>query len=137
MSIFIIKKYQNIKHLEIINRDGIIAASIYISFRINNTPRTASEIAKIFNLDKTSATRGSKNACSIINTIEKKEDEKTVLCKTGPQSFIERYCSKLNINNELTRLCMFVAKKIQDTNSTRKYTEFYSKWYCLFCASSL
>ena len=105
-----------------INRDGIIAASIYISFRINNTPRTAAEIAKIFNLDKTSATKGCKNACSIINTIEKTEEEKTVLCKTGPQSFIERYCSKLNINNELTRLSMFVAKKIQDTNAIPENT---------------
>jgi len=105
-----------------INRDGIIAASIYISFRINNTPRTASEIAQIFNLDKTSATRGCKNACSIINTIEKNETEKTVLCKTGPQSFIERYCSRLNINNELTRLSMFIAKKIQDTNSIPENT---------------
>jgi transcription initiation factor TFIIB len=105
-----------------INRDGIIAASIYISFRINNTPRTASEIARIFNLDKTSATKGCKNACSIINTIEAEDTEKTVLCKTGPQSFIERYCSRLNINNELTRLCMFVAKKIQDTNSIPENT---------------
>lgn len=105
-----------------INRDGIIAASIYISFRINNTPRTASEIARIFNLDKTSATKGCKNACSIVNTIEKSEQEKTVLCKTGPLSFIERYCSRLNINNELTRLCMFVATKIQDTNSIPENT---------------
>ena len=33
------------------NRDGIIAASIYISFRINKYPRTAKEIATLFNLD--------------------------------------------------------------------------------------
>ena len=105
-----------------INRDGIIAASIYISFRINNTPRTASEIAHIFNLDKTSATRGCKNACSIINTLEKGDSDKTVLCKTGPKSFIERYCSRLNINTELTRLCVFVAGKIQDTNAIPENT---------------
>ena len=30
-----IKRFQNIRHLEDVNRDGIIAASIYISCRIN------------------------------------------------------------------------------------------------------
>ena len=52
-----------------LNREGIIAASIYISARINNYPRTAKEIATIFNLDNTSATKGCKNALSIINKI--------------------------------------------------------------------
>ena len=44
-----------------LNRHGIIAASIYISCSINNYPRTAKEIATIFNLDCTSATKGCKN----------------------------------------------------------------------------
>jgi transcription initiation factor TFIIB len=97
------------------NRDGILAASIYISCRINNFPRTAKEIANIFNLDVTSATKGCKNAISIINNIEKDMDnkEKTSFCKTKPESFIERFCSKLNINNELTKLCKFVSMKIE------------------------
>jgi transcription initiation factor TFIIB len=100
------------------NRDGIIAASIYISCRINNFPRTAKEIANIFNLDVTSATKGCKNAISIINNIEKDMDnkEKTSFCKTKPESFIERFCSKLNINTELTKLCKFVSMKIEKMN---------------------
>jgi transcription initiation factor TFIIB len=97
------------------NRDGIIAASIYISCRINNYPRTAKEIAQIFNLDATSATKGCKNALSIINNLEKDMDnkEKTNFGKTKPEAFIERYCSKLNINNELTKLCQFISMKIE------------------------
>jgi transcription initiation factor TFIIB len=97
------------------NRDGILAASIYISCRINNYPRTAKEIANIFHLDVTSATKGCKNAISIINNIEKDMDnkEKTMFCKTKPESFIDRFCSKLNINNELTKLCKFVSMKIE------------------------
>ena len=96
------------------NRDGILAASIYISCKINSYPRTAKEIATIFNLDVTSATRGCKNALSIINNLEKDlvNTEKTAFCRTKPESFIERYCSKLNINNELTKLCQFIAMKI-------------------------
>jgi transcription initiation factor TFIIB len=97
------------------NRDGIIAASIYISCRINNYPRTAKEIATIFHLDVTSATKGCKNALAIINNLEKDMDnkEKTIFATTKPEAFIERFCSKLNMNHELTRLCHFIAMKIE------------------------
>ena len=97
------------------NRDGILAASIYISCRINNFPRTAKEIATIFHLDVTSATKGCKNALLIINNLEKDLDnkEKTSFSKTKPEAFIERYCSKLNINGELTKLSQFIAMKIE------------------------
>jgi transcription initiation factor TFIIB len=97
------------------NREGILAASIYISCRINNYPRTAKEIAGIFNLDVTNATKGCKNAITIINNLEKDMDnkEKTLFCMTKPESFIERFCSKLNINGELTKLCQFISMKIE------------------------
>jgi len=100
------------------NRDGILAASIYISCRINNYPRTAKEIATIFFLDVASATKGCKNALLIINDLEKDMDnkEKTNFCKTTPVSFIERYCSKLNINTEMTNLCKFISIKIEKNN---------------------
>jgi transcription initiation factor TFIIB len=102
-----------------LNRDGIIAASIYISCRVNDFPRTAKEIADIFHLDNTSATRGCKNALSIINDIEHANEQSEgiiKLSKTTPLSFIDRYCSKLMINNELTMLCKFLAKKIDKLN---------------------
>jgi len=97
------------------NRDGILAASIYISCRINNYPRTAKEIATIFHLDATSATKGCKNAQIIINNLEKdmQNNEKTSFCKTKPEAFIDRYCSKLNINSELTKLSQFISMKIE------------------------
>jgi transcription initiation factor TFIIB len=100
------------------NRDGILAASIYISCRINNFPRTAKEIASIFRLDVTSATKGCKNALAIINNLEKDviNKDKTSFCKTKPEDFIERFCSKLNINGELTKVCQFIAMKIEKEN---------------------
>jgi len=93
------------------NKDGIMAASIYIACKINNNARSAQEIAEMFHLDPTSATKGCKNAVHIINTLEKDMDnsEKTNLCNTNPEAFIERYCSKLNINSDLTKLCQFIA----------------------------
>ena len=100
------------------NRDGIIAAAIYISCSINNYPRTAKEIATIFYLDNTSATRGCKNAVSIINKMEQEmtNKDKTRFCKTRPIDFIERYCSRLNINQELTKVCQFIALLIEKKN---------------------
>ena len=112
------KKISEAKTFRGLNRDGIIAASIYVSARINNYPRTAKEIATIFRLDNTSATRGCKNAISIINDMEHdmENSDKTSLCKTTPLSFIDRYCSRLNINGELTKLCKFIAIRIQNNN---------------------
>jgi transcription initiation factor TFIIB len=98
-----------------LNRDGVIAASVYVACRIHNCPRTAKEIASIFSLDITSATRGCKNALVIINEIESDmtNSDKTIFCKTTPNLFIERYCSKLSMNAELTQLCLFVASRIE------------------------
>ena len=99
------------------NKDGLLAASIYISCRINNCPRTAKELATIFYLDSAAATNGCKNAQSIINVLEQDMNmsDKTAFCKTTPVLFIERYCSKLNINSELTQVCKFIAIKIDKT----------------------
>tara|TARA_Y100000385_G_C12763017_1_gene495888 strand:- start:35 stop:685 length:651 start_codon:yes stop_codon:yes gene_type:complete len=101
-----------------LNRHGIIAASLYVSARLNGHPRTAKEIATIFKLDNTSATKGCKNALSIINNLESEtnNDDKIILCNTTPESFIERFCSRLNMNNELTKVCKFIAVRIDKNN---------------------
>jgi transcription initiation factor TFIIB len=100
------------------NRDGIKAASIYISCRLNGCPRTAHEIAEVFKLDKTSATNGCSMAVNILYNIERNVDPelKTELCTTMPSAFIDRYCSRLNFNNELTMVAKFVANKVEQNN---------------------
>ena len=101
-----------------LNRDGIKSASIYISCRSNGCPRTAHEIAEIFHLDKASATNGCAMAVNILQNIERGSvhKENSELCVTLPSSFIERYCSRLNVSNELTILCKFIAKKVEQQN---------------------
>jgi transcription initiation factor TFIIB len=106
-------KISNEKSYRGLNRDGLLAASIYISFSVNGNPRTSKEIACIFKLDNTSATKGCKNALSILNDIEEESEEKTCLQNTTPSSFIHRYCSKLSMNYELTQLCLFIASIIE------------------------
>lgn len=100
------------------NREGIIAASIYLACRKNDCPRTTKEIASIFKLNPKNVSWGFKNVQSIINEFENDfcENEKTELSITTPQSFIGRFCSKLNINTELTNLCLFVSMKIEKEN---------------------
>jgi len=101
-----------------LNRDGIKAASIYISCRLNGCPRTAHEIAEIFKLDKTSATTGCSMAVNILTNIERGYDtsQQTELMTTRPSAFIDRYCSRLHINGELTMLSKFIAAKVQKHN---------------------
>jgi transcription initiation factor TFIIB len=100
------------------NRDGIIAASIYLSCRKNNAPRSAQEIARIFRLDDSSATKGCKNALLIIQNQEKDLDssEKSTFSRPSPADFLKRSCSILNMNMESEHLCMFVSQKIHDLN---------------------
>lgn len=97
-----------------LNRDSIKAASIYISCRKNGCARTAQEIAEIFNLDKTSATTGCSKAIDILNSTERNGSEnQTVLASTKPSDFIERFCSKLQINCQLTAFAKFLSNKIK------------------------
>ena len=110
------KRISEAKTFRGMNRHGIIAASIYISSRQNNYPRTPKEIAAIFKLDNTSTTKGCKNALSIIQDLEQESPDKTSLCRSTPSSFIDRYCSRLQIDGELTKLCKFIAMRIQKKN---------------------
>jgi transcription initiation factor TFIIB len=98
-----------------LNRDGMKAASIYISCRLNGCPRTAHEIAEIFMLDKTSATNGCSMSVNIMSNIDRNTSNSTPieLCANKPSLFIERYCSRLNVNQELTALSKFIASKIE------------------------
>ena len=96
------------------NKQGLIIGAMSIACKVNKYPRTAKELATTFNVDVGIATHGCKIATSILNQLEKDNDnkDKTKMSKTKPEDFIERYCSKLNINKELTNLSIFIAKKI-------------------------
>ena len=104
------------------NRESVLAASIYISCRVNSNPRSAKEISEIFNLTSKNATKGCKNAMNIMNCIDGKTNDTTHYCETTPTSFIARYCSKLRMNHEQTMLCEFIAKRIQQLKIMRENT---------------
>jgi transcription initiation factor TFIIIB Brf1 subunit/transcription initiation factor TFIIB len=60
----------------------------------------------------------------ILNDLEKNmtHSDKTQFGRTKPEDFIERYCSKLNVNKELTCLCMFLSMKIEKENAMPENT---------------
>jgi len=96
------KKISEMKTFRGCNRDGVIAASVYIASRIANFPRTAREIATIFHLDNTAATKGCKNAIHLLNNMEKDlvNNEKTYLTKVS--EFVALRIEKLNLMPENT-----------------------------------
>lgn len=100
------------------NRAGTIAASIYISCRLNECPRTAHELAEIFHLDKTSATNGCSLALDMLNNVDRNHgsEEQSTMISTSPKDFIERYCSRLNMSKQQIMLALFIAKKVESSN---------------------
>jgi len=118
------------------------AASLDMASREFNCPRTPFEIAEIFKMDKKDAAKGCSIAEDIRNHMARTNahqqpppqlhTESFVLSdnsitspapevyeelfSVSPSSFMERYCSKLNINQELTVLSRFIAQKIEKEN---------------------
>jgi len=107
-----------------LNKDGIIAASIYIACRIENYPRTAKEIARMFHLDSTSATKGCRTAMTIINELEQNKVNVSQIkyTNTTPSSFIPRYSSHLHMAQDYTKLANFIAMKIEKNNMIPEHT---------------
>jgi len=100
-----------------LNRDGIKAASIYLSCRFNGCPRTAHEIAEIFKLDKAAATSGCSMAVNILSNLDRNGQSTMYtsdMCVTKPSAFIERYCSRIGVPADLTQLCNFMAQRIEN-----------------------
>ena len=78
-----------------------------MSCKRNKVPRTAKEIAKIFNLKNTTMTKGCKKFQDIM---------KMHVASTTAEDFIERFCSKLNLSSEIRELCKHIIKKSLELN---------------------
>ena len=86
------------------NRNGLIASSIYMSCKTNNVPRSAKEIAKMFNLNITTMTKGCKKFHEIM---------KLTTNSSNPDDFIVRFCSKLK-RADMTSLCQYIINKSEE-----------------------
>lgn len=94
--------YKNISEMKITrgeNRNGLIASSIYMSCKRNKVPRSAKEIAAIFNLKVTSMTKGCKKFQELLHLN---------MDASGPSDFIARFCSKLDLESSMRDLCKHI-----------------------------
>jgi transcription initiation factor TFIIB len=89
------------------NRCGLIASSIYMSCKTNGVPRSAKEIAKIFNLKTTVMTKGCKRFHDLL---------KLEVGSTNANDFIERFSSKLNLSSEIRELSKYIINKSLELN---------------------
>lgn len=87
------------------NRSGLIASSIYMSCKTNNAPRSAKEIAKLFNLKTTTMTKGCKKFQDILQID---------LASSTARDFILRFCSKLSLDKEVKDVCIHVVNAAEE-----------------------
>ena len=86
------------------NRNGMVASAIYMSCKSNHVPRSAKEIASMFNLNISTMTKGCKKFNEILNI---NYDSSTA------QDFINRFCAKLG-KPEIVDDCLYVIKKAEE-----------------------
>lgn len=89
------------------NRRGLMAACIYIACKLENVPRSAKEIAEIYDLKVNEMTRGCKKFLEIMNMTE--NSTRYNIQSSNPLDFIQRFCSKLKLNSDIVHLCEYVA----------------------------
>ena len=75
----------------------------------NKVPRSAKEIAEIFKIKVSDMTKGCKLFLEIMNLNENKP--KYNVKTSSASDYIERYCSNLNLSNEICEICKKTAQK--------------------------
>ena len=102
-----------------IRREAILAAAVYISCKMNESVRTAVEISQMFYIDLKSAVLGCKNAHAIMSQQEDVRRDQYI-AKITPDMMIERFCCKFNFADDLVKLAVFVAKKVEQLHLLTK-----------------
>ena len=102
------------------NRNGIIASCIYKACMLQGSPRSAKEIAEIFQLNITHMTKGCKKFEEIMNLNVCENNFKKKSLSTKPIDFIHRFCSKLNLGNTIFEICKYVCLKTEEYNLVSK-----------------
>jgi transcription initiation factor TFIIB len=102
--------YKNLSEAQIsrgANRRGLMASCIYISCKIQGVPRSAKEIAAIYDLKVNEMTRGCKKFLEIMDISKKRTD--FVLNSSTPLHFVKRFCSNLELDEDAFHICEYVA----------------------------
>tara|TARA_B110001469_G_scaffold125848_1_gene142090 strand:+ start:1464 stop:2510 length:1047 start_codon:yes stop_codon:yes gene_type:complete len=105
------KKISEIKINRGSNRHGIIASCIYKACILQGCPRSAKEISEIFELNIKHMTKGCKKFDEIMNM---NKTNSSLICSPSTNScdFIQRFCSRLGLCENIMEVCKHVCKNV-------------------------
>jgi len=104
------------------NRQGIIAACVFFSCKINKVPRSTNEIAEIFDITIPVMTKGCKKFQEIMqmNKVDiYRINDTEVICL---DDFIDRFCSKLPLLDDDISSIKRISTRSQDLNLVNENT---------------
>ncbi len=110
------KRVTDAKLMRGLNRQSLIASSIYMACKSNGVPRSVQEIASMFNIAPTVMTRGYKRFQTVLATVN------GMSTSSSPDDFVARFCSKLTHDVGVRELCKFIVKRVDETGLVREIT---------------
>jgi len=114
------------------NREGIIAACLYFACKECDVPRSSKEIASMFNITVGIMTRGIKKCQEIISMNKKNKNRLAKTIPISPVSLIERFCNKLELNEQSTKTIMDICKVSVEKNIISENTPPSIAAGCIF-----
>jgi len=96
------------------NRKGIIAACIYFACKNCNVPRSTKEISDMFKIDNVIITKGCKKFQEILHYNKQYKDRINKNTIIHSNDFIDRFCNKLNLNNNDIQIVKNISNKAQE-----------------------
>ena len=109
------KMYKTLSETKIsrgINRKSLVASCIFIACKKQSVPRSSKEVAQIFDISTNDMTKGCKHFSEIMY-MAKMPSNYTVQ-SSNPIKYINRYCSRLNIPQNIIHIIEFTTLKAVD-----------------------
>ena len=98
------------------NREGIIASCVYFACKECDVPRSSKEIADMFGISSNVMTKGVKKCQEIIHMDKKNKNRISKTKSTKPEDFINRFCNKLNIEEDETEKILKICNITVENN---------------------
>ena len=112
-------------HFRSYNKDSILFGDFDLACKSLDVPRTAKELAMMWNCEIQCVTAGCKIVQTVFAQLEKNvdDDEKITSKHTSASCFISRFCSNLQINSQqFIKLCQFVINKGEKMDLLHSHT---------------
>lgn len=100
------------------NKLAIQASCVMAACQMKKVPRNCQEIAKIFQISLSKMRKGAKKFEEIWKMIENQDHtrDKLNLHSSNPIDYLHRFCSKLDLSDEIYEVCVEVCKVSEEEN---------------------